>query len=540
MAAMGFLRSSDEEFVKPTSIIVPEDFTHSIAFGETGSGKTTSFIYPNLKHRLELGHGVLLYDYKGKEHLSVKFLAEQVGRLDEVVEVGKPWGKNVNIIQNMDEDQLDKFFDTILDHGKDSKFWHNSAKSLANSIIKVLRAMENFTIELSEAGIGGTDIYEDYIRIDGFNYPKRKTLKSLISTCKSFEHLGKFINKLDSIKEESRSIIRKNIMAYNPDVNSQNIMQLVEQKYMNVMRSRQSLIDCIDDVQETLAGYGEDSNENLTQNIMGSLIAPLINLAQNPYFNTDEFDIVQALGKGKIVIINTESLSDMVVESLNNSILYELSKRTKMHTKHPVSIFIDEVQRMLSKKTDFPVDVFREAKVDLFLATQNSALLKDKLEEDKFEALMGNLTKKYYYRSSVDEELESVESISSLDIFEYLSSEDSYESISKSEPMFVSSKEKLYVEYMYQKKLKVLENYLYTRKRQALVLEYDAKHFYDGKLIAIHKTTMREELVDFISKEESTRLNKEVQKLVQGIELRIKEMEDDEEIDLEEEFEFTL
>ena len=106
MATMGFLQTSDITSPSTSEILTPVTFTHSIAFGQTGCGKTTGFIYPNLKHRISLGHGILLFDYKGKEHLSTKFLADRAKRLGDVVEIGKPWGESINLVQNMDEEEL--------------------------------------------------------------------------------------------------------------------------------------------------------------------------------------------------------------------------------------------------------------------------------------------------------------------------------------------------------------------------------------------------------------------------------------------------
>ena len=66
MATMGFIQPAQETSLStPVTnvVLVPETFTHAIAFGQTGSGKTTGFIYPNLQNRLALGHGILLYDY---------------------------------------------------------------------------------------------------------------------------------------------------------------------------------------------------------------------------------------------------------------------------------------------------------------------------------------------------------------------------------------------------------------------------------------------------------------------------------------------
>ena len=52
MATMGFLSTTTQttsSLSDNTQVLVPETFTHAIAFGQTGSGKTTGFIYPNLE-----------------------------------------------------------------------------------------------------------------------------------------------------------------------------------------------------------------------------------------------------------------------------------------------------------------------------------------------------------------------------------------------------------------------------------------------------------------------------------------------------------
>ena len=392
MGTMGFIKSLDSEVQEErTSILVPETFTHSIAFGQTGCGKTSSFIYPNLKNRLELGHGILLYDYKGKEHFSVKVLAEMAGRLGDVVEIGKPWGEKINLIQNMDEDELDKFFDVILKHGDDNKYWQNSAKSLGQSLLKVLKAIEGFANVYNS--IDDSDIGE-YIVAPGYDYPTKRTLASLVESCVTFEQLGEFVEKLDKLVYRAQILIKQSA-----EKKFKNRLDIKKTKslYIELIGAKEKLNATIGDTKKSLKSFGKDSNENLTQNIMGSLTAPLLSIAQNDMFNTNDFDVVSALNTGKIVIINVESLSNAEVESLNNTILYELSKRTKNMNINPISIFIDEVQRVISKNTDLPIDVFREAKVELFLATQNSSLLKEKLKEEKFDALMGNLTQKYYF-----------------------------------------------------------------------------------------------------------------------------------------------
>ena len=522
MATMGFIKSlQDETTTTQPSILVPETFTHSIAFGQTGCGKTSSFIYPNLLQRLKKGHGVLLYDYKGKEHLSVKALAHKAGRLKDVVEIGKPWGESINLIQKMDEDELDKFFDNILKHGEDSKYWQNSAKSLGQTLLAVLKGIEAFSKSLEAIdGVKREEI--ETSSIEGFKYPTLRTLHSLVKICKTFEVLKVFISDLKALVKEASGLIKtaaKFALAENP-LNAE-----LKAKLTDVIAKKEALKIIIETNQNSLDSFGENSNENLTQNIMGSLLSPLISLSQNENFNSDNFDITRELNAGKVIIINVESLSNSVMESLNNTILYELSKRTKSLNINPISIFIDEVQRVVSKNTDLPIDVFREAKVDMFLATQNSALLKEKLKDEKFDALMGNLTQKFYYESSNDEELETELSLKELDTFSYICSDDDYMEVHKSKPLFLDRDKLMLVEFKYQKSKKVLENFLYKYRTMKIVLDYDSRLYKDNKVVAIDIVTKKEHILDSLTKENIDYLKDELDELLGSINVNRLEVE---------------
>jgi len=511
MGTMGFIKSS-EMTPPPSSILVEETFTHSIAFGQTGSGKTTSFIYPNLKNRIELGHGILLYDYKGKEHASVKFLANEMGRLDDVVEIGKPWGESINMLENMDEEELDLFFENVLSHGDDSKYWSNSAKSLGQSILEVLGAIDNFSKAMFE--IDKDFCNGRYINAGGFFYPVNRTFSSLVKVCNTYENLVKFINNLTDLIRTTKRVM---LESARKEIESEEEIELFKPKYSRVVRAHERLKEVIKDTADSLENFGKNSNENLTQNIIGSLTSPLITLAQNRFFNTNSFDIASALNEGKIIIVNAESLSDALLESLNNVILHELSKRTRKIDLNPVSIFIDEAQRVLSEKTDLPVDILREAKVDVFLATQNGALLKERLSSEKYDALIGNLTQKYYFKNSVKEELDEENMLGSLVTFEYMSYDGEFSEVIQSEPIYISKKEKLLIEYKYQKKHKILTDYTYLNRKKSLVLEYVPRMYKDKKLMAINIKTMKEEIVEAQSLEDIVHLQESLDLLFDEI-----------------------
>ncbi len=508
MATMGFTRSSCETQKTASSILVPSTFTHSIAFGQTGSGKTTSFIYPNLQERMKLGHGILLYDYKGREHYGVKHLANEVGRLEDVIEIAKPWGESINLVQNMDEEELDIFFSNVLSHSDDNKYWENSAKSLGQSVLRVLSAIEAFADVMLEVD---PLAFDTSIKAKGYDYPLKRNFTTLVNTCRSFENLSKFIKNLDALtlsaQDKILSHIKKNMESHTDD-------ELYKSTYVKLIKAHERLKEVIKETDDSLANFGEESNENLTQNIMGSLTAPLLSLSQNAYFNAGSFDIATALNEGKIIVINAESLSNSSLEALNNVTLYELSKRTRKIDANPISIFIDEAQRVLSENTDLPIDVLREAKVDIFLATQNSALLKDRLSAEKFEALMGNLTRKYYFKNSSQEELESESSLSNLETFEYVSHEDDYIEVCESIPIYVSQEKKIAVERTYQKNAKVLEEFAYLNRKKSIILEYSPRLYKDKKLIAIEIKTMKETVIESQSSLDARNLDAKLDELL--------------------------
>ena len=97
MAVMGFLRehNTQKSSVEQT-LIVPKNFTHSYVVGQTGCGKTSSFINPNLEDRIKNGHGIFLMDFKGAESKTVKFFSDKHQRLSQVLEIGVPWGVHIN------------------------------------------------------------------------------------------------------------------------------------------------------------------------------------------------------------------------------------------------------------------------------------------------------------------------------------------------------------------------------------------------------------------------------------------------------------
>ena len=86
--AMGF--NLNEKKVSK-DLLINHNFTNAMFFGRTGSGKTSCGILPNIEDRIKNDYGVLVYDFKGNLHTQVKLLANKYKKLNDVIEIGKPW-----------------------------------------------------------------------------------------------------------------------------------------------------------------------------------------------------------------------------------------------------------------------------------------------------------------------------------------------------------------------------------------------------------------------------------------------------------------
>jgi hypothetical protein len=125
--------------------LIEADFTHALCIGETGSGKTTGFILPNIKNRIALGHGVMVFDYKGNLNHQVKQIAKSSGVLGRVVEIGTPWSKCFNPIANMNPNDVEKFIYTMQEGsvGSRNHFWHQASARLFANVYKAQKAIYN-------------------------------------------------------------------------------------------------------------------------------------------------------------------------------------------------------------------------------------------------------------------------------------------------------------------------------------------------------------------------------------------------------------
>jgi len=483
MATMGFITENVKN-KKNDTILVPDTFTHAVAIGQTGSGKTTSFIYPNIQYRIKRGHGLLVYDYKGKEHKFVKYFAQQNNRLDDVIEIGKPWGSSINIIRNMTKQDLENFFETLLAHSPENKYWGLSAQTIGINILDLLENLENLRYGFEETGFefGIDSSYE----VSGFTYPARKTLNALVECTMTLDTLEAFIESLDELESSLEEKIRGEITNEFKNLNKDELKKL----FQKILDTFIALKNSIADVKKAISIFLE-GDARTTKIMLASLVSPLTLIAQNSFFNTDDLDITSALNDGKIIIINPSGISDNILENLNLSIFNELSKRSSLRNTNPITIFMDEAQRLLSETVPLPTDVLREAKVDVMLSFQDPSLVISKIGEENYKGLLSNLSNHYYFRNNADNRLNMLKT------FEYYTNHENYQKLHISNPVFINVHKIHLAEFKYQRKHNVLARFANSHKGKKMIIEYIPRLFLQKKFIAYDLNSEKESIIPY-------------------------------------------
>jgi len=512
MATMGFKQAKNSDKVEQ-SMLVPETYTHAVGIGQTGSGKTTSFIYPNLKHRIEQGHGILVYDYKGNEHTSVKFFAQNAQRLDDVVEIGKPWGASINLIRQMSREDLSNLFDALLTHSEENRYWGNSAKSLGLDVLDIIGGLENLRECYEESGKSFSKHVSGF-KTHNYVYPSNKTLSALVSCVNSYEKLIDFIEDLDDLDERLYRQIKTKINIAQKERSERQ----VKEEFDAILMSYSKLTKTIERVKNNLIIFTEGDNKSL-RTILSSLLTPLTQISQNEAFNSDGIDIMDALNRGKIVVISTASLSDTILENLNSVIFSELSFRSHLGKTNPVTVFIDEAHRVLSKNSDLPIDILREAKVDVLLTFQDKNLLIDKIGKEKFKGLMANLSSQYYFHSNNIEDNDH--RLDHLKPFEYMINMDHDAKVHRSVPLFIADRERYLCEYNYQKKHKIVKHFVKGYAGEKIILEYLPMLYAKGEFIAYDLNSEREFIVAYEDKAQRQACDNIFDGLLETIEMNV-------------------
>lgn len=475
MSTMGFLKNSQAKGTNNSNLLVPMEFTHSCAIGQTGCGKTTSYIYPNLEERIKSNHAILLYDIKTKEHLAVKYFAAKHNRLNDVVEIGKSFGKSINILKYLSKKSTEAMF-TKLFGGHRDDFWTRSTTNIAMSVLEVLKTLS----VLKETAIficGDSEILDRNMMFqldvpNSFEY----SLSNLQLIVQSKESLKQFVDNLDNYHDLFNALLDEMIEFFS-DCTDQAI-------FVEYLYELNALEEKIDKTKTSLSTIIDDKKKNgssvTADSMIVSINAPLSGIASLEYLNKEDedFDLMETL-KNKIIVVDTSSMPDSIIDIFNDTIFAELTKRSNRTNIKPVAVFIDEAQKVLSNDFELPTDILRECKVEVFLAFQNKELLIKKLGVNNCNALLKNLKTQYLFKNN---EEHPVLDLASLDTYEYY-----LEGVNASKSLAnyirLDSTQLFEVEYQYQKSIGILKRFHTYITDEKYIFIYDSALIQENQII---------------------------------------------------------
>ena len=299
---------------------IPVDFRHCLILGETGSGKTSSVINPLLLDRMEKNYGILIFDFKGNYHYTVKAFAKKENKLNDVIELGKIYGKYTNILENLPLESVEKILRQILKHDQENKFWEESAIQLGLSILSIIYYMK----ELME------------------NYHHSYSFSSLIEIASNAKNIKEF--KKETLN--SVNIIVERLLPDDPELN------LIEK----ILNQYQILDSVADDF--SIEKIVEDNEKTVLNSVIASLVNPISNLRKES-ININEISILNELNKGKIIIISLNDFEENVLNAIVSSIFYQIYHFKMDYPDAKISIFMDEAQKVLNNNFELPLDVLR-------------------------------------------------------------------------------------------------------------------------------------------------------------------------------------
>lgn len=386
MKPMGFRVSGSIETKNIQQSIPPVDFQHVLVEGATGSGKTASLILPTFEDRLRRGHTIIFFDHKGHEHKKVKALAKKFGRLNDIVELGKPHSGYINLLAELDVIRLKEMIKETA-NSKDP-YWSNSAANLAEDIVTPLRKMYALMNVLSEESVELpiiNNIQDDLktIEIDIDSKPSFQTLTKIVASPKA---LKKYNEVMTDISEKLRSVLNSGFLYKENEVSCkrQMLAKLISLENSIKVSSRFILSE---DKSDTNTG------NNAVLQILDNAIA---SYAKKDYMNVDEFTIAGLIDSNAIIVIDTQSFGDDVMKLFFESMLQKSVMRLRTGTASPTSVFVDEANRVLFPSLDLHSDILREASVELVIAIQNEEQMISKFTRTVWDSIKGNIKHQFF------------------------------------------------------------------------------------------------------------------------------------------------
>ena len=305
------------------------------------------------------------------------------------------------------------------------------------------------------------------------------TFTEIVNATKSVNKIANFLKKMQTISLRFMSMTKKKIEDYYEKYGK----EAAQEKYLLLFSKCLNFKSLVANDLKSLEVFKdavEDTGNRSTslQTLMMAMGTTLSSVAGNKMFNdANGVDIVKALNDGKIIVVNSQELTNVVLASFTGSILNELSKRSGQTNINPISIFIDEAQRVLSPEIDLYVDVLRSAKVEMYLAFQNISLMQEALGKTKLLALVQNLSTSFYFKNALDyEDLET----SKLDTFQYY--KNGVDKVHTAKPIFLDKDEVFDVEIEYFELNGIYEKLYIDSEDRDKVIEFNPYLFQQGKI----------------------------------------------------------
>lgn len=451
-----------KENVKNVKVpLVDDSFTNAICYGRTGSGKTTAFILPNIENRIKKGHGILVYDFKGNMHKHVKYIANSLGKLQDVYEIGKPWGEQIDLLKDSNTVMITSMLDTMnRQHSND--YWSNASKNLLSNIYNLLknsntmcdmiyslRNTKKLQLLIDDSGLN--------LELSGMLAPN---IRNIFSCVKSIKHLTEFFAMQKNLIESTDKFIveitkHKQLSAYMP------IVRKISMYHNNVFKYYDNLAEY----------HGVTNNPDEVSGkfgVLGVLSSLLSIAASKDYLSNDKFDVLQALMKGKIVILNVANLDSSLITLFNINIYRRLQNKIFYSDTCPVTIFMDEAQKVLSENHLPEVDICRECGFEYIFSTQDELLLENKLGPHKAKEMLRNVATQYSFTTNMNESINDTHKLNSFEYCDFNTHRTYY-----AKPLFFSDEDLFDTEFEFQKQRDILEKTSY-KSEEKFILRYQS------------------------------------------------------------------
>ena len=348
---------------------------------------------------------------------------------------------------------MDKIIRPFLGDEKIDRFWADAATQLAVSILAIIKYMN--------------ELFEDY----KYSYD----FKSLLE-------IASDARKIRDFKKDVKKRINKILNSAANHSKELNIIKIIAEYYKNLDK-------VADDY--SLKKMIEDEDKTILYSVMGTLTNPIASLSKDSV-NVAEIDVLEELTNGKIIIFSLNDFDQKVLNTIVAAVFYKIILFKMSYKDAPVTIIMDEAQKVLNEDFELPLDVLREYKVDVVLATQSVANLKEKLSPNKVEALLANLTHKIYLDGD-DMEVPEYKAFYNGEYYELT-------------PMEFNANEKFFAEREYQMNYTKLKSLPFTHDSKPVVYS----KLSDTKLLIKDQTLRAIGVTDFFidkyTKEELVRL----------------------------------